>query len=299
MIKSSFLQFITLEKRFSKHTQLAYSNDLDQFEAFLTSETGLTSLTEVRHTHIRRWVVQLITQGYSPKSVTRKLSTLKAFYRFLVRKKGLESDPTLKVSAPKLPKKLPEALRVSELEQLYKALPISDDYEGIRNQCLLELLYQTGIRRSEAIQIKISDLYFDQALLKVQGKGNKERLIPLSPGMMAILQAFHQIRLAEFPPLSSDSSFFLTSKGKPLYPKLVYNIVHKHLSLVTQNESKSPHTLRHSFATHLSENGADLNAIKSLLGHASLASTQIYMHNSIERLKKVYQQAHPKSGQEG
>ncbi|HMQ47253.1 MAG TPA: tyrosine-type recombinase/integrase [Saprospiraceae bacterium] len=298
MSKSSFLQFIALEKRFSKHTQLAYATDLDQFEAFVKNDIGLTSLTEVRHTHIRRWMVDLINKGYSSKSVTRKISTLKAFYRFLVRKKGLENDPTLKVSAPKVPKKLPAVLRVSELENLYQALPFSDDYEGKRNQCLLELLYQTGIRRSEAINIKISDIYHDQALLKVSGKGNKERLIPLGPALMNLIGQYHQARLAEFPDSSKNSFFFLTSKGNPMYPKLVYNIVHKHLSLVTQNESKSPHTLRHSFATHLSENGADLNAIKSLLGHASLASTQIYMHNSIERLKKVYQQAHPKSGQE-
>lgn len=294
MKKASFLQYLTHEKRFSQHTIKAYSKDLDQFLEYAGETCGLGSVADATHHHVRSFVVHLISMGHQARTVNRKLSTLKAYFRFLAKRGHLKTDPTLKVAAPKLPKRLPAAIQKDALHYLFTEVTFGADYEGQRDRMILELLYATGMRRSELIRLRVADLDLSKRQLLVRGKGSKERLVPFSQQLGAQLQAHLELRQATFQ--QTDGPLFLTAKGKPLYPKLVYNIVKRYLSAVSSSEQRGPHALRHSFATHLSENGAELNAIKALLGHTSLASTQIYTHNSIERLRQVYQQAHPSAG---
>ncbi len=297
MREKSFLQYLQYEKRFSPHTITAYQTDLQQFLHFIDEDCGLTSVSEVGHSHIRSWMVHLLSQGRSARTANRKLSTLKSYFRFLVRRENLSVDPTAKVSAPKVGKRLPGSLKKSELEQLFRHLEFGEGYPGARDRMLIELLYATGMRRAEAIGLEVKDIDFHNLQIRVAGKGGKERLLPVSHSLAVSLRAYLTERGRAFPD-GAPALIFLTDKGKPMYPKLAYNIVRKYLSAVTSNEQRGPHALRHSFATHLSENGAELNAIKALLGHSSLASTQVYTHNSIERLKQVYRQAHPKAGEE-
>ncbi|MCB0584988.1 MAG: tyrosine-type recombinase/integrase [Phaeodactylibacter sp.] len=295
MREKSFLQYLQYEKRFSPNTLAAYRKDLEQFLQFIEEEQGLTSVEDVGHFHIRSWIVHLIAQGRAARTANRKLSTLKAYFRFLIRRNHLKVDPTAKVSAPKVGKRLPGSLKRSELAQLFQQVEFENGYSGARGRMILELLYSTGMRRSEAMNLDLTDIDFHSSQIRILGKGNKERLVPISPALADNLKAYLNERNEAFPNAGSNR-LFLTDKGQPLYPKLMYNIVHRYLSLVTSNAQRGPHALRHSFATHLSENGAGLNAIKELLGHSSLASTQIYTHNSIERLKQVYKNAHPKAG---
>jgi integrase/recombinase XerC len=295
MREGLFLRYLQYEKRFSPHTLSAYRNDLRQFLDYIQQELGLASEAEVGHAHIRAWMVQLISAGYSPRTVNRKLSALKAYFKFLVQRQHLSSNPAAKAAAPKQSKRLPGTLKAAELERLFSIVQFEEGYSGSRDRLLLELLYATGIRRSEAINLKLADLDLRGLSIRIMGKGSKERLIPISRSLGQAIEAYLAQRQQAFPD-AAHHHLFLTAQGQPCYPKLIYNIVHRYLSLITDNEQKGPHALRHSFATHLSENGAPLNAIQALLGHASLASTQVYMHNSIERLRQVYQRAHPKSG---
>lgn len=292
----SFLQYLTFEKRFSSNTILAYRNDLEQFLRFLNHEFDFTAI-QAQHTHIRSWIIELLAIDIAPRSIRRKLSTLKTYFKFLLLRGYTEHNPMLKVIAPKVGKRLPVFVQVGKLDHLLENVEFGEDYPGARDHLIIELLYNTGMRRAELINLKLTDIDFGRSRLKVLGKGNKERLIPFGQSLAKNMQLFIQIRAATFPDIS-NTSFFLTEKGKTLYPKLVYNIVKKNLSMVSTVEQRSPHVLRHSFATHLTENGADLNAVKALLGHSSLAATQIYTHNSIERLRQVYQKAHPKAKSE-
>ena len=291
---STFLNFLEYEKRFSPHTIKAYRNDLDQFFTYLSEVYDITSVEKIKHTHIRSWVVDLMQKQTATRSVNRKLSTLKTYFKFLIRRKLIVQNPMLKIVAPKMGKRLPVFVDKNHLELLFDQIGFPADYPGKRNRTILEVLYQTGMRRAELIGLIIKDIDFSQHHIKVMGKGGKERLIPFGGALKLSLQEYLDQRNREF---TSDynSPLFLTNKGKKLYPKLVYNLVKRYLAKITTIEQKSPHVLRHSFATHLSDNGADLNAIKALLGHASLSATQIYTHNSIERLRKVYQKAHPKA----
>lgn len=289
-----FLKYLELEKRFSAHTIKAYQSDLLQFFAYLEETYSLTSILEVRHFHIRAWVVELMQNKITPRSINRKLSTLKTYFKFLKRRKEIQENPMLKVIAPKVGKRLPVVVKEIELENLFEKINFGEGYAAVRDEMIMEMLYSTGMRRSELINLTPNDLDFFNNQVKVLGKGNKERLIPFARPLADRLKNYLEIRNDEFG-LSTTESLFLTEKGKKMYPKLVYNLVKKYLSQITTVEQRSPHVLRHSFATHLSNNGADLNAIKELLGHSSLAATQVYTHNSIEKLKKVYQQAHPKA----
>jgi len=296
MQKKSFLQYLEHEKRFSPNTITAYAKDLDQFLLFLKESCGLASVKETHHSHIRTWMVSMMSEGLSSRTVNRKLSTLKAYFRFLMRREYIDHNPTDKVPAPKNGQRLPANLKKEEVQRLFDLIPFEEGFTGMRNRLLLELLYATGMRRSEAIQLRVKDVDLSRKHLLIKGKGGKERLLPLSQDMAKKMEAYLEGRQQEFPEVTGGH-FFVTDKGRPFYPKLAYRIVKKYLSMVSTNEYLGPHVLRHSFATHLSENGADLNAIKALLGHSSLASTQVYTHNSIERLKEVYQQAHPKAGE--
>lgn len=290
-----FLAYLQFEKRFSNHTVKAYQTDLAQFQVFLKDTYAIEEESTIDHQHIRAWIIHLLEGQISPRSINRKLSTLKSFFQFLIKKGKLEKDPMLKVIAPKVGKRLPAFVEEAPLERLLEEVSFGTDFIGIRDRLIMDLFYQTGVRRSELIHLQISDIDFQGQAIKVLGKGNKERLIPINRDLRLQIEHYLELRKETFPSILELGQLFLTKKGKPLYPKLVYNLVRKYLSYVTTQEARSPHVLRHSFATHLSNNGADLNAIKELLGHASLAATQVYTHNSIERLKQIYQQAHPKA----
>jgi integrase/recombinase XerC len=295
MKENAFLTYLEFEKRFSKHTITAYKKDLYQFLEYIREYCGIEQVRQATHMHIRSWMVTMMGEGLSPRTVNRKLSTLKAYYRFLLRHEHIDFNPTDKVPAPKVGQRLPSNVKKSEIKRLFELIPFEDGFQGMRNRLLLEILYATGIRRGEAIQLLTSDVNLEKGQLLIKGKGGKDRLVPLSRELTTKIEKYMTARkdIIKDPP----AELFVTDKGKPFYPKLAYRIVKKYLSMVSTNENLGPHALRHSFATHLSENGADLNAVKALLGHSSLASTQIYTHNSIERLREVYKQAHPSAGE--
>jgi integrase/recombinase XerC len=290
----SYLQYLQSTRRLSVHTIDAYSVDMKQFTDFVFSKYQIEDPKNISHLHIRDWVLTLHEDGKQTKSVKRKLSCLQTWFKYLLKNQYITYDPMLKVSTPKLPKRLPSVIQEQQMERLFALIDFGSDYKGLRNQLILELLYATGIRRQELMQIQMSHVQLERGLIKIIGKGNKERLVPIPNYLRPVLSTYFAARTEAFP--SNTKPFLLlTDQGEELYPGLVYRVVHKYLSMVSSAQQRSPHTLRHSFATHLSNQGADLNAIKSLLGHSSLASTQVYMHNSINRLKAVYDQAHPKS----
>jgi integrase/recombinase XerC len=290
-----FIQYLQHEKRFSAHTLSAYTVDLSQFSDYIQEIYSLTSLLEVGHSHIRSWIVALMDANISPRSINRKLSTLKSFYKFCRTRGFLHENPMLKVIAPKVGKRLPHYVSEQSMDLLESSIPYEAGFSGIRNKCMIELLYGTGIRESELMQLKLKDIDHSARLIKVLGKGKKERIVPLHPDLYTTIEAYIIQRNATHYNIPEKHDLFLTDKGESLYPKLVYNIVKRYLSYVTTIEQRSPHVLRHTFATHLSNNGADIKAIKELLGHSSLAATQVYTHNSIERLRQVYEQAFPRA----
>ena len=287
-----FLKYLKLEKRYSPHTIKAYQIDLTQFQDYL-EETYESVLQKVKHPMVRSWLAQMLDYGISPRSVNRKITALKSFYKFLLKEEIIKEDPTLKVIPPKMSKKLPAFVEEGQMSQLLDELDFTDDYAGVRDKLMIELFYSTGIRQSELINLKIKDIDLSSNMIKVLGKRNKERLIPLTKELRQKIDAYLNIR-AELP-IKDSLYLLLTNKGKKLYPTLVYRQVNHYLSQVTSLDKKSPHVLRHTFATHMLNNGADLNAIKELLGHANLSATQVYTHNTIDKLKKVYNQAHPRA----
>jgi integrase/recombinase XerC len=293
MHKEAFTNYLRFEKRLSPHTVLAYSNDLDQFFIYLKAVYSLDDIKEVNHSIIRSWIVELMNNKISARSVNRKISTLKSFYKFLLREKVLDINPMHKIQSPKNPKRLPVFVEESKMNALIEDVTFSDDFEGKRNLLIIELLYSTGMRRIELVNLKETDFNFPNSTVKVLGKRNKERLIPLTPEMKLLIKEYIEQRNKSVQ--AKNDYLFLTEKGNQIYPGAVYRIVKSSLEKVTTLAKKSPHVLRHTFATHLLNNGANLNAIKELLGHANLAATQIYTHNTIEKLKSVYSKAHPKA----
>lgn len=295
MHQERFFQYLQYEKRFSPHTLTAYRTDLLQFTDFLRLTYELDDPAQIRHTHIRSWIVDLLERKNSARSINRKLSSLKTYFKFLRRHKEIVHNPMAKVIAPKTGKRLPVFVHENKMDLLFESIDFGEGYAGIRNRLVMELLYCTGMRRSELIGLQLGDIDFSTFQVKVLGKGNKERLIPMARHLVLLIERYLNERTLFVADKETDNSLLLTNKGKPLYPGFVYQLVKKYLSAVTTLEQRSPHVLRHTFATHLSNSGADLNAIKELLGHSSLAATQVYMHNSIEKLKEVYAQAHPKA----
>ena len=288
-----FLSYLKNEKRYSPHTIIAYENDLDQFISFGKELIGDFCVETVDYHLIRQWIVSLMDNRISAKSINRKISTLKTFFKFLMREGVIEKNPTDKVVIPKMGKKLPVFVQEKEMDRLLDGRFFAEDFEGRRDKAVVSLFYGTGMRLSELVGIRFSDLNLLERMVKVIGKGSKERLVPFPLEVSGVLNEYIQLRNELFP--DSGNFLFLTENGEPAYNKLIYRIVKKELSLVTTIEKKSPHILRHSYATHLLNNGADLNAIKELLGHANLAATQIYTHTTFEQLKKVYKQAHPRA----
>lgn len=292
MIIQSYLNYIKYEKKYSVHTVQSYKKDLEQFQTFLATQYDITDLLIVKHSFIRSWVVDQMTKGNQATTIHRKLSTLKSFYKFQQRTGQVKENPASDVILPKKGKKQPAYINEKQLKQLFEAIKFPEDYEGQRDKMILELLYATGMRRAELIGLQLEDVHLQNLYIKVLGKGKKERLIPISNIIKEALEKYIEMRNATFE--TDVTHLFLTIKGQPLYPKAVYNAVKKYLSLVTTADSKYPHALRHSFATHILANGGDLKAIQDLLGHSSLAATQVYTHHSLEQLKAVYKKAHPK-----
>ncbi len=287
--RDSFLQYLQFEKRLSKHTVLAYSGDLQQFYSFLESTYQIKNLSDINHTIIRSWVVELMDQKISPRSVNRKITTLKTFYKYLLRQGTVTENPMLKIMSPKTSKRLPVFVEKDNMNALLDTIAFGDDLEGIRNKLIIELLYATGIRLSELINLELANVDLVACQIKVLGKRNKERIVPFNNEVKNSIQTY----MDKKPGLPGKFLFQLKS-GKKMYEKFVYRIVNEYLTMVTTVDKKSPHVLRHTFATHMLNNGADLNAIKELLGHANLSATQVYTHNTVEKLKNVHKQAHPK-----
>jgi integrase/recombinase XerC len=292
--KESFLQYLQIEKRYSHHTVRSYLNDLDQFFMFLSSQGQPEDPLSVTSHDIRAWVVSLLDNGYSAVSVHRKISCLRVFYRFLRKEGAIKSDPLEKVALPKRKKRLPEFVEEGALDDLLDKYNFGDGFGGIRDRTIIEMLYLTGMRRAELIGLRNADVDLAEGSLKVTGKRNKQRIIPVVKPFTVRLQEYINLRDKEIQ-AESDTWFFVTDKGNKLYDKYVYNVVNRYLAMVTTIEKKSPHILRHTFATHMLNRGADLNSIKELLGHANLSATQIYTHNTFEKLKKIYKQAHPRA----
>jgi len=291
---SDFLKYIEYEKRYSKHTLTSYKNDLLQFSAFLENEYQLSFPEQATYPLIRSWVASLAENAIQPKSITRKIASLRSYYGFLNRSAVISKDPTLKLKAPKVKKSLPIYVEEETLTSLLDGELFEDTFEGQRDRLILELLYGTGIRLSELIETKIKHLNPYEQTIKVLGKGNKERLIPMNVTLVERINSY-ELRKKKEGISNSKDYLIVTNKGEQTYPMFIYRTVKKYLDMVTTVEKRSPHVLRHSFATHLLNKGADLNAIKDLLGHSSLAATQVYTHNSPEKLKEIFKQAHPKS----
>lgn len=291
-----FLDFLRYEKRFSSHTVVSYQTDLAQFTAFLKQEYELEEPAQATHPLIRGWVVSLMSQDLDPRTVNRKVACLRSYYKFLLRTHVIQANPMLRIKAPKMAKKLPEFVPEESLNRLLNSFEFEATFAGARDQLVLEMLYGTGIRLSELLGIAEADVDAGARTVRVTGKGNKQRIVPLNPSLLQVLTKYEAARVAEFGPSPANSSLLRTDKGEPLYEKLVYRTVKKYLSQISTSVAhQHPHALRHAFATHLLGKGADLNAIKELLGHASLAATQVYTHLSVDRLKSVFEQAHPRA----
>jgi integrase/recombinase XerC len=290
----TFVKYLSYEKRYSENTVQAYKRDIRQFMDFAFTTYEINEYESISQVQIRSWIVSLSQQSLAPRSINRKISSLKSFFAFLKRTGRLGTNPASNTRMLKTEKRLPQYLQVDEMQDLLEHLVFEQNFKGTRDKLLIETLYVTGMRREEIISLKDLDIDLSRKVVKVFGKGKKERLVPFSDAFIRkiseyILQRDQHFGRKEF------ESFFVTETGSKMGPKYVYNIVHFYLSMVSNLEKRSPHVLRHSFATHLSNKGAKLGAIKELLGHASLNTTQIYTHNTIEQLKKVYQQSHPKA----
>ena len=287
---ADFLNYLKFERRNSPHTVTAYRTDLEQFRRYLSEKGG----GKADAATIRAWLDSRMEQGDTPRSIRRKMSSLKAYFRFLQREHGLDSNPMDRMLSPKMAERLPSFVTEPQMEQLMETLEAAaDSFETIRDAMMVETFYALGIRESELIALRRSDVDLAQLQVRVLGKGNKERLLPFMPAFRDHLTAYMAAWEAQFGPMRPESPLFVTAKGRPLYPMLVYRVVHESLEM-TSVRKKSPHVLRHTFATHLLDEGAELNAIKELLGHANLAATQVYTHTSIAKLKKIYQQSHPR-----
>lgn len=291
-----FIDYLKYEKRVSPHTVTAYEHDLSRFFNYLEEKLEINQLSDVHTEDIRSWIISLLEdESLQAKSVSRMISAVKAFYRYKLKIKELSVNPTLTIQSPKVPKKLPQYVEQKDMEHLFSDIPFEDSFEGLRDRTILELFYATGMRLSELLNLKIQDIHFQDYTIKVLGKRNKERLIPFGNRLSELLTMYLGNLEKKFVDGTKNNYIFVTDKGEQLYPKAVYRIVRKYLDMVTTIDKRSPHVLRHTFATHLLNNGADLNAIKTILGHSSLAATQVYTHNSIEQLKSIYKQAHPRA----
>lgn len=288
-----FTDHLKFEKRYSQHTIRSYHDDLEQFSGYLDQHFGGMALRELSSPVVRSWLASLKEEGLSSKSITRKISTLKSFFKFSLRLGWIEKSPMTHIVSPKISKRLPSYVDEKDMDVLFRHVAFEDSWKGRTERLAMQMLYQLGIRLSELVNCKESQVDMSNRHIKVLGKGNKERVIPVGGEILEEIKAYMAQKREEFEEF--DRVYLLVNeKGKKLYPKYVYRVTTKYLPEVTTIEKRSPHILRHSFATHLSNNGAELNAIKELLGHASLAATQVYTHNGIEKLKNIHKKAHPR-----
>ncbi len=290
----SFVNYLTYEKRYSHNTVISYRNDISQLFDYVYTTYGIKNHKEVTHYMIRSYLVSLIQNNISAKSVNRKFSSMRSYFLYLTKMGYIEKNPTKKIIPPKVGKRLPSVIQKKDITRLLDEIVFSEDFSGYRDKTIINILYNTGMRRAELINLKDADFDFISKTVKVLGKGNKERIIPMTEDLINSLKKYIEIRDKYFETDVFEYTL-LTNKGNKLYPKFVYNVVKQNLAMVSTAEKKSPHVLRHSIATHLADEEVDLNAIKTVLGHASLSTTQIYTHTSVEKLKRVYAKAHPKS----
>jgi len=288
--RDSFLEYLQFEKRFSPHTLVAYQSDLNQFFDYIQNTYKIDVLEEINHSLIRSWIVELMDKKVSARSINRKITSLKTFYKYLLRHKKVVENPMLKIQSPKVSKRLPVFVEKDKMNALLDNVEFGSDFVGQRNKLIIEIFYSTGMRLAELINLKESDVDFYSNQLKVIGKRNKERIIPFTNELKNQIENYLKVR-----PENTSETLIINSKGKKIDRKFVYELVKSYLSQVTTIEKRSPHVLRHTFATHMLNNGADLNAIKELLGHANLSATQVYTHNTVEKLKNIHKQAHPKA----
>jgi len=289
-----YIEYIKYEKRYSNHTVGAYKIDLNQYVRFVGQKYDINIL-DSDFSHIRSWIVYLSNEEISKRSINRKITTLRSFFKYFKQNGQIVANPAAKINLLKTSKPLPVYIEEEEMADLFNDDLFSDDYKGVLSKTIIDLLYSTGMRVSELVNLKANNIDWHNNQLKVLGKRNKERIIPIGMGTVELLHLYNKVRDDQISHIIDDSYFFIGIKGKKIYPKFVYRIINYYLSLVTTIKKRSPHVIRHTFATHMLNKGADLNAIKEILGHASLSATQIYTHNSIENLKNVYKQAHPKA----
>lgn len=294
MSVEAFVEYLSLEKKYATHTIVAYEKDIKDFSEFFKKEFKEENIKVVTYNEIRSWIIYLVEEGITNRSINRKIASLKSYYSFLIKTQQITFSPLAKHKALKVEKDVIVPISENEMYQVLQAIEFDSGFEGLRDKLVLELLYATGIRRAELIGLQLSDFNFQNATVKVLGKRNKERIVPLLPSLKLSITEYLDKR-AKLEKIIDDNYFFLTISGKRLYETLVYRVINKYLSKVSSKVKKSPHVLRHSFATHLLNQGADLNAVKELLGHSSLASTQVYTHSSIAELKKAHTKAHPRN----
>ena len=291
-MKDAFIKYLKFEKRLSQHTILSYSNDLNQFILFYKQYSSNQSIEKVDKRSIRSWIVELSLNNISPRSINRKIATIRSFYKFLIKRDYIKKNPTASINSLKTDQTIPNFIKEKDIKILFQNLVVKKDYNGHRDKLILELLYGTGIRISELINLKINDINLIKKEIKVLGKRKKERIIPLHENAYLEIKNYLSIYNEK---KNRDDFLMVTKNGKKLYPMLIYRIVKKHLSSLINSKKYNPHLLRHTFATHLLNKGGDLNSIKDLLGHSSLAATQVYTHNSIEKLKETFNSSHPRA----
>lgn len=294
MTLHTFTDYLLIEKNYSKLTVNAYENDLIFFSEYILSEYEIETIDNVNYSQIRSWIVSLVEKGLSNRSINRKVSALNTYYKFLLKVGDIKINPLVKHKALKTSKKIQIPFSEKEIATVLDDLYFENDFEGIRNKLIIELFYSTGIRRIELVELKLTSIDFDNKTLKVLGKREKERIVPLLESVLKSLKNYLKVRL-QLESITNTTNLFLTKKGIKIYETLVYRIIKDYFSKASSKVKKSPHILRHSFATHMLNQGADLNAVKELLGHSSLAATQVYTHNSISELKKVHINTHPRS----
>jgi len=289
---TAFIEYVALEKKYSKHTITAYKNDLITFRDFCAITYNQNEIVSSSYPQVRSWIISLVDLGVSNRTINRKVSSLKSFYKFLQKTKQIDSNPLIKHKSLKVEKRVQNPFSESEINQVINLLEENSDFESVRNKLMVELFYSTGIRRTELININLLSVNISGKLIKVLGKRNKERFVPILPSLIETIKTYLELRKDI---TTASDLLFITSKGNKIYETLVYRVINSYFSKVTSKDKKSPHLLRHSFASHLLNKGADLNSVKELLGHASLASTQEYTHNSIEEMKKEFNKAHPRA----
>ncbi len=293
MTIDAFLKYLQYEKNYSTHTVFAYKRDVKQFIAFVEADACLFSPENIDGSDLRRWIVDLMDKGNTATTVNRKISSVKTFYKYLQMHQVVRVNPVTGIAGPKKPKPLPHFVKADEMDLLFDRVGFKDDFTGTRDRLIMDMLYSTGMRLSELQHLKLKDVDLGAGVVKVTGKRNKQRIIPLNKSLVCNLQSYLEKRKEILS--NQKESLFVTLQGNEVYPKLIYRVVNKYLSMITTISKKSPHVLRHTFATVLLNKGADINVVKSLLGHANLSATEVYTHSTFDELTKIYKLAHPRA----